>query len=226
MAKRGNIRGSRWATIIIVIVVIAMAGSTLPFFLGNFISGARKSGDLTPDAFKQSIQEVKEQLEQQAKQLEDYIDEYGPTEATLANLAGIYYQLINYQDILDPEKTPPYQEKLLQTYQDLVELAPDNLEYRFNMVLAYQGVEKEEEARAEAEALMEVLEPRLEENPDNRERYYYAVLLGEFEDDPEAALEILNVILETEHEGSGVYNSAGRYKDELEARLKEQEDKN
>ena len=87
MAKRGNIRGSRWATIIIVIVVIAMAGSTLPFSWAISSPGPGRA-ETTPDAFKQSIQEVKEQLEQQAKQLEDYIDEYGPTEATWQTWRG------------------------------------------------------------------------------------------------------------------------------------------
>lgn len=78
--------------------------------------------------------------------------------------------------------------------------------------------ELEKQLQEEVAWLSAYLEERIEENQaDNTERYYLAFLLAEHRAEIEAARIQLELILETEEEGSSLYNEAKRYRDALAA---------
>jgi len=80
--------------------------------------------------------------------------------------------------------------------------------------------ELEKQLQEEVAWLSAYLEERIEENQaDNTERYYLAFLLAEHRAEIEAARIQLELILETEEEGSSLYNEAKRYRDALAAEV-------
>ena len=100
-----------------------------------------------------------------------------------------------------------------------------NLDYNFWFIELLQELEYTAKAREEIAWLKEYLAERLSgADADNTERYYYAYLLAEYEEDKEAALEQLAIILDEEEAESNLYKQAELYRDKLMAEDKAEDD--
>lgn len=92
---------------------------------------------------------------------------------------------------------------------------PDPLVH-LSLIGLLQNAGKEDMYQEELEELRGYLEEKLTAGTaDNEERFYYAVLLGEYLDDPAAAGEILDHVLEEENPDSWIYREAENYRSYL-----------
>lgn len=108
---------------------------------------------------------------------------------------------------------------VLEHLPNLTRLLHEKPEPRHSLALVgfLISMEQEELAQEESAWLRDYLEQKLaEDDLDNLGRYYYAVLLAEYQDDTGTSLEQLALILETETEGSELYLAAENYRKRLQ----------
>ncbi len=252
--SRKNIRKQRWAAVVAGILALGMLVS-LFFIYFDYMTG---SGGAAGSDQGIDLEEYLEYYKYNAEQLEEYIEEHGPTQAVLESLAESYNSLIMLQQLFagesESEEIPALQSKLVVVYESLIELIPSDLRYRIELLHAYRSIDADEDIVLEQAvllgdllrespkstvhlqlinflSLMDVeqlmdeeiswfktyLEQRIEdEAADNIDRYCLAILLAEYMEDTETAYAQLALILETEEEGSSLYNEAMQYKEKLE----------
>jgi hypothetical protein len=199
--------------------------------------------------------------QQQVDSLELYLEDNEPTEAVLLELAENYRYLVYIRQMFfdDQNALDEAQDRLAAVYLSLVEIEPDNPQYRLELINFYLGVEQGDIATEQIAVLLGQLHEKpdplhhlslvgmlssiKETKPDlgelaaeeinwlqvyftemqeagslsGQDRFYYAVLLGEYLEEREAAEELLSLILEQEEEDSKVYQDALGYRDYLRA---------
>jgi len=261
-----NLKKQRWAVIVAAVLALGMIASLVGSFIIQAVSG---SDPLLPE------QPINQQAELQPEDYLDYysseverLDEYlagnEPTETILLEQINNYRYLGFIQQVFfeDEEAYEKSQASISSLLSTLVGLAPDNAEYRYELIATYLDTGAGEEAiNSEIEKLLELLyektNPRvhlalinllasagyddmvIEEvmwleselsvkyassEADNEEKLYYALLIGEYLDKRDEALEILKDILQDEPEDSMTYQDAAGYLDYLETDSEEVEE--
>lgn len=161
MAKRKD-RRKRWAAIIAAILSLAMALSAIAVFWGYLMdrsNAATPGGEVDPEVYR-------EYFLGEVERLQNYIDEYGPTVPVLNELVQAYSLLIQLEDGEDAaaeERKKSYQENLKKYSLELVELEPDEPEYRLQLLYVYEQLDEEEAVIFEEVAALREL---LHEKPD------------------------------------------------------------
>ncbi len=121
-------------------------------------------------------------------------------------LINLYLEKYDNQELVDKE---------IVDLKELLRVNPDPLVH-LSLIHLLSSTGQEELALEEIAWLYQHLEARADEGlSDNEERFYYAVLLGEYIEDVEAAEEILMNVIENEDENSIVYQDARNYLDYL-----------
>lgn len=249
-ASRKSIRKQRWAAVVAGVIAVGMLVSSVFVYFDNMAGSGRAAG---PDQ-NMSLEDYLAYYKSSAEQLEAFIEEHGPTKAVLESLLESYNYLLMFQQLSgESGDIPVLQEKMIGVYQLLIELAPDELRYRLDLLYAYKSIDADEETiLAQAELLGELLrenpasylhlqlinflasvegeellqeeiawfsaylEQRIEdETADNIDRYCMAVLAAEYLEDIETAYAQLARVMETEEEGSSLYNQAKQYQERL-----------
>jgi flagellar basal body-associated protein FliL len=253
------LKKQRWAGIIAGILALAMVISLVGVYISQALMSDRQAA-LPSQPAEQQPEDYLAYYQQQIDNLELYLEENEPTEAVLLELADNYRYLVYIRQMFfdDQEALEEAESKLNAVYRSLIELKPDNPQYRLELI-NFQLINDQDEPAAEQIA---VLLGQLHQKPDplyhlslvgmlnsiketkpelgelaaeeiqwlqvyfeemqeagtlnGQNRFYYAVLLGEYLDQQEAAKELLALILEQEDEESKVYQDALSYKDYLQ----------
>jgi len=139
-----------------------------------------------------------------------------------------------YQSLVEMEPADPmYRLELINLYverqkeqhideeisalQDLLREDPDPMVH-ISLIGLLDSLQKEDRHREEVEWLHQYLEDRIAQGiADNEERFYNAVLLGEYLNDPGRAESVLEDIMEEESEESRIYQEALNYLNHLQA---------
>lgn len=129
--------------------------------------------------------------------------------------ANLQYRLELVNLYLEKEENRELIDEEILFLQEQLREAPDPVVH-LSLVGLLSSAGEEELMQDEAAWLYTYLEDRVTGGvADNEERFYYAVLLGEYLDNPEAAKIILDNILEQEDEESNIYQEALSYRDYL-----------
>ncbi len=221
--KAKDLKKQRWAAVVAAVLAVGMILSLLGAFIGSLFGAA---GDPAPQPQLQPEEVVQQEpedfllrYETEIERLEAYIEEYEATPAVLLELAENYHYLIAVRQMFfdDPAADLDDQRKLASIYEELIELEPENPYYRLELVYLYSQLEEQELVAAEVEYLYFYFAEAVEEGTaDSLDRYYFAVLLGEFLGEREAAEEQLLIILEEEGEDEPVFQEAQAYLQYLE----------
>ncbi len=132
------------------------------------------------------------------------------------------YELINLY--LETQKEEELVDREIAVLLDILRENPDPM-IHLSLVETLSAAGEEEKVQEEVNWLKDYLEKRVSEGAaDNEQRYIYAVLLGEFLEDPGTAEVILKDILDEESEGSRLYQAASQYLSFLEADVDYEED--
>ncbi len=254
-----DLKKQRWAGIVAGILALAMVVSLVGVYISQALMG-RQQAELPAQQAEQQPEDYLAYYQQQIDSLELYLEENEPTEAVLLELADNYRYLVYIKQMFfdDQEELDKAEDKLTAVYRSLIELDPNNPQYRLELI-NFQLVKDQDELAGEQIA---VLLGQLHEQPDplyhlslvgllnsiketkpdlgelaaeeilwlqvyfeeiqqvgslsGQDRFYYAVLLGEYLDQREAAEELLALILEQEEEDSKVYQDALSYRDYLQ----------
>ncbi len=210
---------SAWIMVIAMVVAVVMILSTAVYYYLDYLKDPEHSdtGDDQIDLQQQLMAEQKRLL-QEAEQLEQYIEEYSPETAVLDRLGSIYTTLAGYADWLeDSENGPAYMEKAAGVYRSLVEMEPEQVQYRFLLYSACNGLELEETGQ-QADSLKQLVEQKLAGGTlENSDRFYYALILDQEDGNRQGALDQLAVILNTEPEESSLHSYAQGYREQLES---------
>ncbi len=255
-----DLKKQRWAGIIAAILALAMVVSLVGVYLSQALLGNQQpalpgqQAELQPEDYLAHYQ-------QQVDSLELYLEDNEPTEAVLLELADNYRYLVYIRQMFfdDQDALDKAQDRLAAVYLSLVDLEPDNPQYRLELINFYLGIDQEDIATEQIAVLLGQLHEKpdplyhlslvgmlssiKETKPDlgelaakeinwlqayftemqeagslsGQDRFYYAVLLGEYLKEREAAEELLSLILEQEEEDSKVYQDAFGYRDYLRA---------
>jgi flagellar basal body-associated protein FliL len=259
-----DLKKQRWAGIIAGILALAMVVSLVGVYLSQAFMGNRQA-ELPAQPAEQQPEDYLAYYQQQIDNLELYLEENEPTEAVLLELADNYRYLVYIRQMFfdNQEELATAESNLTEVYRSLIELKPDNPQYRLELI-NFQLLNDQDELAAEQIA---VLLGQLHQQPDplyhlslvgmlnsiketkpelgglaaeeiqwlqvyfeemqedgtlsGQDRFYYAVLLGEYLDQQEAAEELLALILEQEDEESKVYKDALSYRDYLQPAVDE-----
>lgn len=143
-------RRQRWAAIIAGILAVAMALSAIAAYAGHLQN--RDQGGIASPEQQLDLEAYREQSLSEIERLEKYISEYEPAEGVLSELCRNYRLLIqieNMEEEVDEEKVEGYEAALKQYSLDLVELKPDNAEYRLQLLYLYHDLEEDAGSIAE-----------------------------------------------------------------------------
>jgi hypothetical protein len=254
-----DLKKQRWAGIIAGILALAMVISLVGVYFSQALMSDRQAS-LPAQPAEQQPEDYLAYYQQQIDNLELYLEENEPTEAVLLELADNYRYLVYIRQMFfdDQETLELAESKLNDVYRSLIDLKPDNPQYRLELI-NFQLINDQDEPAAEQIA---VLLGQLHQKPDplyhlslvgmlnsiketkpelgelaaeeiqwlqvyfeemqeaetlnGQNRFYYAVLLGEYLDQQEAAKELLALILEQEDQESKVYQDALSYRDYLQ----------
>ncbi len=255
-----NLKNQRWAGIVAAILALGMVVSLVGAYIGQAVGG----GAPLPD--QQAEPEPEDYLnyyEGEVERLESYLEENEATEAVLLELAENYQYLTIVHQVFfdDQDAVEKYEQKMVSTFQSLVEQEPDNPTYRIELINLYLEqragedlIEEQVEytkdllhenpepmlhlsliqllstagedglVEEEAEWLQEYMAARVASGQaDNEERFYYAILLGEYQGEINTAKDILEEVLEEESEDSTIYQNALTYLEYFRADNDEQE---
>ncbi|HHX87870.1 MAG TPA: hypothetical protein GX693_06825 [Firmicutes bacterium] len=221
MNKKKKPRSSK-KTLIVVLAAVVAVGMVLSTVI-IYIDYIRKPNytqkeNADQESFERQLQAEHENLKQEARQLEKYIEDYGPSPAVLDRLASIYSGLAEYARWLDAESRPQYLEKAAEIYRSLVEEEPQQVKYQFLLYSTYASLEQEEEAKQQVGSLKQLLEQKQAGGTlENLDRFYYALVLDEVDSDRQGALDQLSTILDTEPEDSPLYSYAKSYREQLKS---------
>ncbi len=244
-----DIKKQRWAGIVAAFLAIGMLVSLAGVFIGQTV---RDRETILPG--QQAEPEPEDYLayyQGEVDRLESYLEEHQAGEAVILELIENYRYLSYIQQVFfdNQDILEVYKARQVSLINILIELEPENLQYRLELINLYlekgdnqelideevvflmellrekpdplfhlsligllASAGEEELVREEATWLYLYLEERVAEGlADNEELFYYAVLIGEYTENPDAAEEILNAILEQEDEDSIIYQDALDY---------------
>ncbi len=227
--KSKDIKKQRWASIVAAILAVGMLLSLMGAFIGSLIGGAIDQPQAVPAQQEQSQdpEEILERYQAEVDRLEAYLEEYEPSAAVLLELAQAYQYLISVRQVLsgEPDLIEADQMRLAGVYERLIELDPDSPYYRLELVYLYGMLEKQDLLDQEVVFLEQYFSEIVEnETAEALDHYYYAVLLGEFMGEPDAAKEQIQAVLEQEDDESILYQEALGYLEYLEASAVAEED--
>ena len=254
-----DLKKQRWASIVAGILALAMVVSLIGVYISQALMG-NQPAVLPEQQTEQQPEDYLAYYQQQIDSLELYLEDNEPTEAVLLELADNYRYLVYIQQMFfdDQEELDEAEGKLTAIYLSLIELEPENPQYRLELINLQLGDDQDELAAEQIAVLL----GRLHEQPDplyhlsligmlnsiketkpdlgelaaeeiqwlqvyfeemqeagslsGQNRFYYAVLLGEYLGQQEAAEELLALILEQEEADSKVYQDALSYRDYLQ----------
>ncbi len=164
-----------------------------------------------------------------------FFEDHDKVEEYEEKMASLFQSLVE----LEPDN-PTYHLELINLYleqradDDLIaeqveitrNLLHDNPEptLHLSLVQLLSTAGKDDLVEEEAKWLQDYMEPRMaSEQADNEERFYYAILLGEYRGEINAAKDILEDIIEEENEESTIYQNALTYLEYFRADNDEQE---
>lgn len=158
-----DLKKQRWAGIVAAILALGMLVSLVGAYIGQAIGGGG-----TPFPEQQVEPEPEDYLtyyEGEVERLEAYVEEHGASEAVLLELAENYRYLTIVQQIFfdDQEAIEQYQDKLISTFADLVDLLPANPQYRLELAYLYQEGQKDKQLIIDE---IFALQDLLRDNPD------------------------------------------------------------
>ncbi len=193
-------RRKPWIAAVALIAALGMLFSV-------YLSALNPGGPVAEEQGENGHSQV-EQLLHEAENLENHIEQYEPNSVVLQNLANIYIQLNHYVMMEEVELADDdYLGKAAAVMEKAVELEPENSKNYVFLFEIYQQAGDEEKAEEYAQIAEDIIQEILDEDPgDNDARYQYAVLLQSYHGDFAAAHEQMEEILETEPEGSELYN--------------------
>ncbi len=129
-----DIKKQRWAGIIAAVLALAMIVSLVGVYLAQ-------RGEKSEEAFPEQQAELQpedyvEHYQGEIERLEQYLEEREPTEAVLLELSENYRSLVFIQEVFfdDEAKLQGYREHLISVYNQLIEMNPDNVLYRMELV--------------------------------------------------------------------------------------------
>lgn len=204
-------RRQRSVKIIAAILAVAMALSAIAAYAGHLLD--RKQGETVESENQFDPGAYRDHYSAEIKRLESYLAEYGPAAGVLFELCNNYRLLIRIEKAggeMDEEKVRGYEAALKQYGRDLVELEPDKLEHRLQLLVYYKECGEDEAAIA---GEIEVLRDLLHEHPDS---LFSLELIGlmksleQPEDDIDAAIARLSEYFE-ELVATGKMDSENRY---------------
>ncbi|NLA11574.1 MAG: hypothetical protein GX883_05555 [Firmicutes bacterium] len=152
-------RRQRWAAIIAGILAVAMALSAIAAYASHLLN--RGQGETAPPEQQLDLETYREHSLNEIKRLEQYISEYGPAVGVLGELCRNFRLLIQIENAgeqVDEEKVAGYEAALKEYSLDLIELEPDNPEYRLQLLYLYRELgEDDGSIAAEIASLQELL---------------------------------------------------------------------
>lgn len=141
MGKRKNLKQSRAAAIIAAILAFGMLVSSVTLYIGYISRDKNESSGNEWD-----LEAYRDQFIDTIENLESYVEEFGGNVAVLSNLTENYQNLIVIQQMFfdEPEVLKGYQQKLLGVHEALVELEPDEAQYRLQLLGASKVMDVDE----------------------------------------------------------------------------------
>jgi tetratricopeptide (TPR) repeat protein len=250
-----DLKNQRWAAIVAAVLALGMLLSLVGVYIGQAV-GDGSEGVMTPE--QQAEPQPEDYLtyyKEEVQRLEAYLEEHDPTVPVLMELAENYRYLVFIQQVFfeDEAAVDESRQNLTSVFTELIDMEPENLSHRLEMVNLQLEMEEVEAASEEISLLLNLL--REDPNPvihlslinimvssdfttvteeeiawlneylservdtgeaNSEDRFYLAVLFGEYMNDTDAALELLEEIIAEEEDESPVYQDALGYLEYLQ----------
>ena len=162
-SRAKDLKKQRWAGIVSLILALAMIVSLLGAYLSQRVASPDEPtigdvAELQPENYMDYYRE-------EIRIIESYLEENDPDEDILLQLSENYRYLIIFQQAFsdNEQEMQQLQEKLIAVQKSLIELDPDNVDYRLRLIDHYlRNNEEEKVILAEIDQLIDLLR----ENPD------------------------------------------------------------
>ncbi len=154
-----DLKNQRWAAIVAAVLALGMIISLLGVYIGQTLSG-REAVSPEQQQTEPQPEDYLAHYSDEVERLELYLAENEPTVPLLLELAENYRYLVFVQEVFfdDPEAVEQSREKLSSVFSTLVQLDPDNTEYRLQLINLYIEMGKEDEQiEPEVDKLLELL---------------------------------------------------------------------
>lgn len=158
-----DIKNQRWAAIVAAVLALGMLLSLVGVYIGQAIGGGNE-GVIAPE--QQAEPQPDDYLayyEEEVQRLEAYLEEHDPTVPVLLELAENYRYLVFIQQVFfeDEAAVEVSRQNLTSVFTDLIDMEPENLGYRLEMINLQFEMEEEEAAADGISLLLD----RLHEEP-------------------------------------------------------------
>lgn len=158
-ARATDLKNQRWAAIVAAVLALGMLLSLVGVYIGQAVGGGNE-GVITPE--QQAEPQPDDYLayyEEEVQRLEAYLEEHDPTVPVLLELAENYRYLVFIQQVFfeDEDAVEASRQKLTSVFTDLIDMEPENLSHRLEMVNLQLEMEDEEAAADGISVLLESL---------------------------------------------------------------------
>ncbi len=162
-ARATDLKNQRWAAVVAAVLAFGMLLSLVGVYIGQAIGGGNE-GVITPE--QQAEPQPDDYLayyEEEVQRLESYIEEHDPTVPVLLELAENYRYLVFIQQVFfeDEVAVEASRQKLTSVFTNLIDMEPENLGHRLEMINLQLEMEEEEAAAGGISILLD----RLHEEP-------------------------------------------------------------
>lgn len=154
-----NLKNQRWAAIVAAVLVFGLLLSLVGVYIGQAVGG-RNEGVISPEQQEEAQPEdYLAYYEEEVQRLESYLEEHDSTVPVLLELAENYRYLVFIQQAFfeDEAAVEASRKNLTSVFTELIDMEPENLVYRLEMINLQFEMEEEEAAADGISLLLDLL---------------------------------------------------------------------
>ncbi len=145
-----DLKNQRWAAIVAAVLALGMLLSLLGVYIGQVVGGggSNESPAIPQQQAEPQPEDYLAFYEEEVQRLEAYLDEHDPTVPVLLELAENYRYLVFIQQVFfeDEAAVEESRQNLTTVFTDLIDMEPENLGHRLEMINLQIEMEEKEAA--------------------------------------------------------------------------------
>jgi hypothetical protein len=154
-----DLKNQRWAAIVAAILALGMLLSLVGVYIGQAVSGGNEAPVNPEQQAELQPEDYLAYYEEEVERLEVYLEEHEPTVPVLLELAENYRYLVFIQQVFFEDETAveTSRQKLTAIFTALIDMEPENLSHRLEMINLQLEMEEEETAADGITLLLDLL---------------------------------------------------------------------
>ncbi len=143
-----DLKKQRWAAIVAAVLALGMLVSLVGVYIGQAFGGGNDNFATPEQQEEPQPEDYLAYYKEEVQRLEAYLDEHDPTVPVLLELAENYRYLVFIQQMFfeDEAAVETSRQNLTSVFNDLIDLEPENLSHRVEMINLQLEMEAEEAA--------------------------------------------------------------------------------